>query len=119
MNKFEEMLRKQLEEYLEHGDKTFVDGVWEENLECLENSRSVKYVYETYPLWNGGLNCNGCYDYVHILRPDLPLGIEDPIDFGYEKMSKIVATVTKPYLYLATKEEIECREKKECSRNLT
>ena len=113
MNEFEEMLRKQLEEYLEHGDKQFINDVWYEDLELLENSRSVKYVYEKYPLWNGGLNHKLCYENIHIIRPDLPLGVDKPLELGFETMSKIVKGITKKFMYFATKEEIKSERLKE------
>jgi hypothetical protein len=101
MNKFEKMLREQLEEYLEKGDTMG-------SKEVLEASREAEYIYEVFPLWNGGMNAEGKYENIHFLRSKGAIGIEVEGDVIKTKPNKITATMKK-VMWFATKEVIETK----------
>ncbi len=113
MEKIEKQLRDQLQEYIEDGECLYTsigDKVFDEELR--ENTKSVRYVYEKLPLWNGGMNCNLCYETIHYLSPKLPSGIDLGTSFS-NRLDNKVRAIAQPILYLFYREVIERERLKE------
>lgn len=102
MNDIEALLRKQLEEY--RSDNSYFIGIGS-NDECWENTKSVDYVYKVRSLYNGDLNSDGKYEYIHTLWPDL-VNL-DSFELGFEMFNGVMGKIERGYLFLIMREVID------------